>query len=45
MHEATSARVALFLQQQGFDACALLGGFDAWRQAGYPVVPKVTPPG
>jgi rhodanese-related sulfurtransferase len=24
------------------DARALLGGFDAWRQAGYPVEPKKT---
>jgi rhodanese-related sulfurtransferase len=39
--EATSARVALQLREQGFtEAYALLGGFDAWRSAGYPVEPK-----
>jgi len=32
--------MALELAQQGVDANALLGGFDAWVEAGYPVSPK-----
>jgi rhodanese-related sulfurtransferase len=35
--EATSARVAHFLQSQGFDAWALKGGLSGWRAAGYPM--------
>jgi rhodanese-related sulfurtransferase len=37
--EATSARVARQLKSLGFDAAALLGGYNAW-QALYPVEPK-----
>jgi hypothetical protein len=29
--------VALFLWGQGYRACALLGGFNAWRDAGLPL--------
>ena len=34
MHEGTSARAALQLIDMGFDAAALLGGLDAWREIG-----------
>jgi rhodanese-related sulfurtransferase len=27
--------VVLFLQERGYRAAALKGGFDAWRKAGY----------
>jgi rhodanese-related sulfurtransferase len=41
--DATSARVAQILSKQGYtDVHPLLGGFDAWRQAGYPVESKPT---
>jgi len=34
--------VANILTKNGFsDVRALLGGFDAWKQAGYPTEPKV----
>jgi rhodanese-related sulfurtransferase len=36
-NEMTSARVAHFLQSQGFDAWALQGGLSGWRAAGYPL--------
>jgi rhodanese-related sulfurtransferase len=29
--------VALFLQQNGYRARALTGGYDAWRAAGFPL--------
>jgi rhodanese-related sulfurtransferase len=31
--------VALLLGERGFTAFALVGGFDAWRDAGYPLEP------
>ena len=36
-NEMTSARVAHFLQSQGYDAWALRGGLSGWRAAGYPL--------
>lgn len=42
-NEASSARLALKLSQLGFDSVRPLeGGFDAWRNQGYPVdaIPK-----
>lgn len=41
--EQTSARVALELQRQGFEAAALLGGLKAWKEAGYEVESKPAP--
>jgi rhodanese-related sulfurtransferase len=39
--EKSSARVAQRLMELGFgDAQALLGGFSAWEEAGYPTEPK-----
>lgn len=35
--DATSAQVATFLQQNGYHARALRGGFNAWRDAGGPM--------
>jgi rhodanese-related sulfurtransferase len=32
--------VAQYLQEAGYDARALLGGYDAWR-AEYPIEPKL----
>jgi len=32
--------VALFLRKQGYEAFALRGGYQAWKEAGYPVQPK-----
>jgi len=29
--------VALALRGRGYEAYALLGGYDAWRDAGYPL--------
>jgi len=29
--------VAQFLSEQGYHAFALIGGFDAWKAAGYPL--------
>jgi hypothetical protein len=29
--------VALFLRDKGYRACALTGGYWAWREAGYPI--------
>ena len=41
--EATSVQVALQLRERGFtEAYALLGGFDAWRSAGFPVELKLS---
>jgi rhodanese-related sulfurtransferase len=34
---ARSARVAMFLQQQGVDAHNLAGGMVAWARAGRPI--------
>jgi rhodanese-related sulfurtransferase len=40
LNEQSSARVVLTLRQAGYDkAFALLGGFDAWRDAGLPLEP------
>ena len=40
-HEESSARVALELLRRGFlNVHPLIGGFDAWGKAGYPVEPK-----
>ena len=39
--EATSASMAWTLRENGFNKVkALIGGFDAWEKAGYPVEPK-----
>jgi membrane protein DedA with SNARE-associated domain/rhodanese-related sulfurtransferase len=35
--EATSARVAHILREQGFIAFVIVGGLTAWRKAGYPL--------
>jgi rhodanese-related sulfurtransferase len=35
--------VALFLQEHGYRARALTGGFDAWRNAGLPLVATPVP--
>jgi len=32
--------VARFLNEHGYTAKALKGGFDAWKEAGYPTEPK-----
>lgn len=37
MNQATSARVARILREQGFDARVIRGGFDAWKKAGLPL--------
>jgi len=29
--------VARFLNDKGYRAAALIGGFDAWKKAGYPL--------
>jgi len=34
MREATSARVAHLLREQGFNAFVIVGGLTAWRKAG-----------
>jgi rhodanese-related sulfurtransferase len=40
-NENSSTRVALALEEHGFeDIHPLIGGFDAWRQAGLPVERK-----
>jgi rhodanese-related sulfurtransferase len=40
-HEASSARVAEELAARGFkNAHPLYGGFNAWKEAGYPLEPK-----
>jgi len=39
--ENSSGKAVLILYEHGFDeAYALLGGMDAWREAGLPLVPK-----
>jgi hypothetical protein len=35
--------VALFLRGRGYRAFALLGGFNAWRDAGLPLLPLTGP--
>jgi rhodanese-related sulfurtransferase len=37
-----SARAALFLRKQGYDAWALEGGMKAWIAAGYPTEERVS---
>jgi len=37
VREATSARVAHLLREQGFNAFVITGGLGAWRKAGGPV--------
>jgi len=41
VREATSARVAHLLRENGFKAYVIVGGLTAWRKAGLPteVVP------
>jgi rhodanese-related sulfurtransferase len=36
VREATSARVAYLLREQGFKAFVIVGGLAAWRKAGQP---------
>lgn len=41
MDEKTSVRVALTLVENGItNVSALLGGWDAWKDAGLPVEPR-----
>jgi rhodanese-related sulfurtransferase len=42
VREATSARVAHLLREQGYNAFVINGGLDAWRKAGGPteIVPE-----
>jgi rhodanese-related sulfurtransferase len=37
VREATSARVAFLLREQGFNTFVIVGGLAAWRKAGQPV--------
>ncbi|MGP0070110.1 MAG: hypothetical protein ACLQGP_41745 [Isosphaeraceae bacterium] len=37
--------MALFLRGRGYRAFALRGGFNAWRDAGLPLVPLNNPAG
>jgi rhodanese-related sulfurtransferase len=39
VREATSARVAHILRDQGFDAYVIHGGLRAWTKGGYPLEP------
>ena len=39
-NENTSASAAAFLNEKGYRAAALAGGFEAWEDAGYPTEPK-----
>ncbi len=39
MREATSARVAHWLREQGLRAYVIIGGLRAWTRAGYAVEP------
>jgi rhodanese-related sulfurtransferase len=39
VREATSARVAHLLREQGYNAFAIIGGLRAWQKAGLPVEP------
>jgi rhodanese-related sulfurtransferase len=42
VREATSARVAHILRENGFNAFVIVGGLAAWRKAGQPV--ELVPP-
>ncbi len=37
--------MALFLRGRGYRAFAMLGGFNAWRDAGLPLLPLQVPAG
>jgi rhodanese-related sulfurtransferase len=37
VREATSARVAHLLRENGFNAYVIVGGLAAWRKAGLPL--------
>ncbi|MBA2766362.1 MAG: hypothetical protein H0U33_05250 [Solirubrobacterales bacterium] len=39
-NEDSSAQAAVFLNERGFRAAALAGGFEAWEQGGFPTEPK-----
>jgi rhodanese-related sulfurtransferase len=39
VREATSARVAHMLREEGFNAFVIVGGLAAWRKAGNPLEP------
>ena len=39
MREATSARVAHLLKEEGYDAFVIVGGLGAWQEAGHPLEP------
>jgi len=39
VREATSARVAHLLKQEGFEAFVIVGGLGAWQKAGQPLEP------
>ena len=39
MREATSARVAYWLREQGYSAFVIIGGLRAWTRAGYSLEP------
>jgi len=39
VREATSARVAHMLREEGFNAFVIVGGLTAWRKAGNPLEP------
>jgi rhodanese-related sulfurtransferase len=43
MHEESSARAAQRLRELGFEAYALIGGFDAWLNAKLPTEPIFKP--
>jgi rhodanese-related sulfurtransferase len=36
VREATSARVAYVLRENGYDAAVIVGGMTGWQKAGYP---------
>jgi rhodanese-related sulfurtransferase len=39
-----SQRLSAYLRSEGFAASSLLGGYDAWIEAGLPVVRRTVPP-
>lgn len=39
-NEGTSGRVASYLNENGYEAKALVGGFDSWVEAGFETEPK-----
>jgi rhodanese-related sulfurtransferase len=39
-NEDSSAQAAVFLNESGFRAAALAGGFEAWERGGFPTEPK-----